>query len=532
MKKNPPSKGSPLVITSNHKPPAYRPWLVSTVLVVVFTISASYTFNSRVQIYGDNTTYYTLGKALAHNEGFVDIHHATKTKHHHYPPGYPAFMSLVMRIAGSDMLTQKYANTVVLGLGVWLLFWLAYRITENLALSFVIGIFTAINPSLLQFGSTMMSEVLFFTLSISALLLFLHWQKQPHWGWIVGVVVLLAATYYVRSLGIALAVGVFGSLLFSRAWKKLIIAGAGFVLLILPWQLRNASLGSSYIKQLMLKNPYQKQLGSMEGMDWLTRIWENLERYITREVPNGIFRFVRQTNFDTPSFSEWVGGLFILLLIGYGLYKTPKYRKVMLYYMLATGGILLLWPQVWFGVRFILPLIPILLLYGFQGVYQGLALIGNLLGRKKAIPGWTVLLLLVFTRAYATPIKNLHQDSKLPISAIYKHYYSIAAWVRENTSPESVVVCRKQSLFYVHADRFVAGFPRSEDHAAILQDFIDKGVDYVVVDAMGYSDVAQYLVPTIQENPHYFQIRIALENPNSYLLQFHPEGNYGLNLPN
>ena len=230
----------------------------------------------------------------------MDIHHADKTKHYHYPPGYPVFISMVMKLAGSEIVVHKYANMVVLGLGVLLLFWLVYSITKNMILAFVVSVFTSLNPSLLQFGSTMMSEVLFFNLSIATLLVYIRWRQQPHWGWLIGVTVLMAASYYVRSLGLALAIGVLGSMLFSRSFKALIFSAVGFVVLVLPWQLRNASVDNSYIKQLMLKNPYQKQLGTMEGIDWLVRIWENLQRYITKEIPNGFFRFINKTDFSTP----------------------------------------------------------------------------------------------------------------------------------------------------------------------------------------------------------------------------------------
>ena len=352
-------------------------------------------------------------------------------------------MSLIMRIAGNEVVIQKYANLVILCIAILLLFKLANVISNNMVLSFVVCVFSCLNPSLLQFGTTMMSEVLFFTLSMATLLLFIRWLQQSHWGWLIGVIVLMTATYYVRSLGLALVAGVLGALLFSKSWKALIISSAGFLVMALPWQIRNSS-GSSYINQLMLKNPYQKQLGYMEGSDWLVRIWENLQRYITREIPDGFFRFIDKTDFSVPGFSDWLVGLLLLGLVGYGLYKTPKYRKVMLLYILATAGILLLWPQAWFGVRFVLPLIPVLMLYGLLGIYHGLVEVNKKFRKKKVLSPWLMLIFLLFAGLlYPNQLKKLRAQSTLPISKNYQHYYTMAEWVKENTLKESVVVCRK-----------------------------------------------------------------------------------------
>lgn len=528
MKKSKPLVAEPQMadILKKETSGKHRFWLFSALLILIYTFTASYTFNPRIQIYGDNTSYYILSKALAAGEGYTEIHHLDKAKHHHYPPGYPAFMSLVMRVGGDSVLIQKYANVVVLGLGLLLLFWIACQITDQPILAFVACVYVSLNPSLLQFSSAMMSEVLFFTFSMGTLLLFLRWKNRPLLVILICLVILMAATYYVRSLGLALAVAIVGTMILSKSWKASLISGIGFVALLLPWQLRNAS-ESSYINQLMLKNPYQKQLGHMEGSDWFVRIWENLQRYITREIPDSFFRFVKDTDLGTPGFAEWLLGVLLLILLVYGLYKTPRYRLVMSLYLLATAGILLLWPQAWFGVRFVLPVVPLMILYCFLGIYHGLDYIFSALGNKKMLPARIMLIFLLFAPLlYVSHLRNLRKESILPFSNNYQHYFSMAAWIRKNAPEETVVVCRKQSHFYVYADRFVTGFPRTKDHSAMLKRFTDDRVNYIVVDALGYSDVVEYLVPVLQQNPNYFEVVLVYENPNSYLVRFHPKGDF------
>jgi hypothetical protein len=56
----------------------------------------------------------------------------------------------------------------------------------------------------------------------------------------------------------------------------------------------------------------------------------------------------------------------------------------------------------------------------------------------------------------------------------------------------------------------------TEEQLAWLQ----KGdIDYVVVDALGYSDTKRYLVPAIQKYPGKFKVVKEFKNPNTYLLQ-------------
>ena len=198
-------------------------------------------------------------------------------------------------------------------------------------------------------------------------------------------------------------------------------------------------------------------------------------------------------------------------------------------YLLATAGILLLWPQAWFGVRFILPVVPLMVLYCFLGIYHSLNHLFGLLGNKKMLPVKIMLAFLLFAPLlYAFHLRKLHQESIVPFSNNYQHYFSMAKWIRKNTPEETVVVCRKQSHFYVYANRFVTGFPRTKDHSAMLKRFADDRVDYIIVDALGYSDVAEYLVPVLQQNPNYFQVLLVYEKPNSYLVKFHTKGDFKL----
>ena len=50
--------------------------------------------------------------------------------------------------------------------------------------------------------------------------------------------------------------------------------------------------------------------------DWFTRFFQNLERYIAREIPSGIFDFIQVTNYKDPIvMKEWIIGIIELLTL-------------------------------------------------------------------------------------------------------------------------------------------------------------------------------------------------------------------------
>jgi hypothetical protein len=101
----------------------------------------------------------------------------------------------------------------------------------------------------------------------------------------------------------------------------------------------------------------------------------------------------------------------------------------------------------------------------------------------------------------------------------FKNYLDIAEWAKENTPDSSVICCRKEEMFYLYSNRTTATFLRTlntEEQLAYLQ----KGdIDYVVIDALGYTDVFRYLVPTVQKYKPKFKLIKEFQKPNTYLLQ-------------
>jgi hypothetical protein len=502
-------------------------YLYPALLTLVFLGVYIFIFDSKINLGGDNAGYYVLGKSISSGQGYSNIHMPDNPAHNHFPPGYPAILALFMHISDSISFL-KVLNGLFLLASSWILFSVFSAITGNKRMAFVGAAFVLFNFHLLSYSTIMMSEIPFLFFSLLIIYNFIKSVEQanpfkhPH---LYLVILFSSFAFHVRTAGIALVGGIILYLLFQKRFKYLISYLVGFILLAIPWFLRGqASGGSSYVNQLFMVNPYRKEEGMVDLGGLFTRFFKNLERYIGKEIPNGIFPGY-EVNYQED---VAIGGIFFgLLLIGlmvFGLIKLPKYRNLFIWYCLGTFAILLLWPEVWFGVRFELPLIPFFSFFALYGLYQLLVLFSNKINLQLNPLVLTVLLLFLLPQ-----VKDLSANADARYPSRFKNYFDVADWVGKNTSEDVVVCARKPTLFYLFANRKTVKYAYSLDYSKVLNGLDSNEVDYVVLDALGYSSTGRYLAPVIQGNPERFKTLLQYPNPDTYLLTY--DGSLGYKGP-
>jgi branched-subunit amino acid transport protein AzlD len=518
-------------------------------LFVAFVCSYQYIHDSKIHLGGDNAEYYILAKALLEGKGYTYIANLVALPHNHFPPGYPFLLSILMRIVGTDQATLTAFNGAFLLGALYILFNLFKRASGNIHLAFVVCATCLLNFHLMQFSTIMMSEIPFLFFASLSLWCFVQIDLANNplkERFFYPFIALLVAAFYIRTAGLSLVAGILLYLLLQKNWKYLAATAVSFFALVLPWQLRSRALGgSSYGKQLMMINPYKPESGAVGAMDMVMRFGHNVVRYFAREVPAGLFPWLEHDPNDAYTSSEWVIGAIILAAIIFGLYKLKNYRTLFIGYTLGSFGILLLWPDVWFGVRFVLPLLPFLWFFFGNGVYESLKWLAD----KTALKGGFVVaaalpfVLFAFTpkwmtvkrvktemqgkeqvqyEEFAPCMAALHANREQDYEPKYKNYFDLAQWVADNTPKESVICCRKQGLFYLTANRYVTGFKNTTDINDLLKDLQLRKVNYVLLDQLGFADVGRYLYPAIMANPKQFQIIQQRKDPDTFLLKYDP----------
>jgi 4-amino-4-deoxy-L-arabinose transferase-like glycosyltransferase len=519
-------------ITSN--PSRVRVMYVSLLIVAFFTIYNTI-FDEKVSLGGDNASYYTLGNSIANGDGYTNIQHAEKEAHYHYPPGYPLLIAGVVTFFSNDIITIKLLNGVFLLGVILLLFFIVKKLSQNDHIAFAVSLISLLNYHILGYSTIMMSEIpfLFFSLLCIWLFLKIDFTKPVFKNWLFFLMLIcLSFSFYIRSVALALFVSVVGFLFLKKYWQYLFSLIGGFIILYLPWILRNSnSTGNTYVSQLSLKNPYQPELGQIDLLDIFERIFLNAERYITKEIPSSIFYSDKLIYVDTSfSIVEFLFGFLIIAGIGLGVFRLEKFRTFILLYILSFFALLMIWPSVWYGTRFLVPLLPLLIFLFIFGMISFLKWL-----QEKFIPKQlkhfttitTVVLLSFWTFMYGSDsVSKLKEQGKGEYADSYKNYFAFAEWINKNADDASITAVRKEGLFYLFSKKNVTNYQKTLDREAQIAYLKHKKVDYVIVEQLGYSSTSKYLLPVIDRYPNKFKIIKQLQNPNTYLMQFIPELGY------
>jgi len=504
----------------NVKDTFYENFIYMIIITILFLGVYGYIFDKKLDLNGDNAYYYVLGKAVSQGEGYVNIANVNKSPNNHYPPGYPFILSLFMHISYS-IIFLKLINGIFLLISLYLFYYLFNYFSQSSKIAFVTVFFLLLNSHLLLFGTMLMSEVSFILLSFLCIYLVHKTDlknnlfRNPH---MYLILITLVGSYYIRSTGLALFVGLILYFLLNKYWKAAVFIAIGFITLAIPWIIRGQKLGgSSYIKPLIMINPYRVELGNADMADYFNRIIANVSRYITREIPNSSLPFIEVNYLSDIDPLEWLIGLPVLALIVYGLYKLGRRGLIIISYLVATFGILLLWPEVWLGIRFILPIVPFLFFALIMGVYHGM---NYVLSRFKSTVKFNILILLIFALAFITPIQSIHLKAKIDYPNAWKNYFSAAGWFKRNNIKDVIVICRKPMLFHINSGTYTSTFIYSKDEEEVLNDLNRRYTDYVILDNLGYRQTYEYLFPVINNHKENFKMVFKLENPDTYLLKY------------
>jgi hypothetical protein len=493
------------------------------VILLAFIFSYSYIYDKKVDRGGDSASYYMLGKSIAQGDGYSSISSPAKPPANHYPPGYPAIVGAVMKIFSDKISTVIIANGIMFLASVILLFELFLLLTANINLAFVASFLLLVNYHLLRYSTMMMSEIPFLLFSVLALVLFIKqmederpFYKSPYF---YTALLMLSWSYYIRSAGIALIGAVMLYLLINKKWSLILAYGAGFVALALPWFIRGQKLGGNpYIKALTLVNYYKPDEGYLDFNGFVARFFNNVTRYFTKEIRDGLFPTSMEMDYQKEATAgDWFIGIIILALVFFGLFKLPKYRWIILGYVAASFGIFFLWPDVWYGTRFELPVIPFLMLGLIYGLWELVYLISLKINFDRRLsPLWFAVFIILFLPG----VKRAHTEAKKKYDSNFNDYFELAKWMKENVKEDAMVACRKPDMFYLFSGKYVCNYKYTEDDRDLIEDLKKKGVTYVVIENLGFASTGRYLVPAIQKNEKKF--RLVQQLPQAYLFKFEP----------
>jgi hypothetical protein len=509
-------------------------------LLVALAIAETVAYQRIQTLEPDSSYYLGLSEALLSTHQYV----FNDTPHTLYPPGFPLMIAACKVLFG-----DSYRSTLLLmpamGLvGMMGAFALLGRM-QGLVVASVITVVVALSPATFSHSTRLIaSDVPYFALSMLALLL-IDYLSGAH-GWRAAaasalLIPVLALATLVRSAGISLFVA---TLLYSAVmwWQKQrFIAFRLLPALLLcltanllwhAWTSGHAADSkqdafNSYSYQLRMKDFHEPDAGTASMKDYSARLVTNLPY-----LGSGIAQFALSDIWVDARWSSPVVMIPLVLLFFGWLHSMIFRPSIADYYSVLYIGICLIWWLSSDAERFLLPIVPILLLYCYRGFLAlshwaertgglrrvapallclaGVALIAVIMeprpvGRQRLLTpllwcslaggiwlatkmgNWrmviavgTAALVLIFdvVGIVAMAKANLHPDPRS-----FPQYSSMvaSAWIEQHTPYAAVVMADQDSLIRYATRRRTVHLPITSNVDAILNRIRTNGVQYVVV---------------------------------------------------
>ena len=409
----------------------------------------------------DDGIYAVTAQALATGRGYRIVSLPSEMPQTKYPFLFPALLAAVWRVFPRFPQNLIWLKLVPLGCAIaWMA--LSYRLLREKtghAISLALTGLMALSPWVLFLGTALLSETLFAALATGALVLVSRMERgRRGWGIVIGVAILAGAAFLTRTAGIAVITACAISLLVRGFTRQALAAVLIFAVICAPWicwqrqQPKPASAQDAYYSQMnygewnILSHFTPTQKGRILAQNLLGTI---LATAVLMGVPA----------------TGWGAGVAILtgLLVAAGFFRRlsrrPRATEIL---VLLYSGLVVCWA--WPPVRFLAPLLPLQLLYGYEGAealcralrfsarHARLALVAvGLLCAAQA--GWTLEATARAARETgATPVPNTPQDD-------WRDMSGLLAWLNRNTASDVVLMGNLDPALYLYTGRkSVRGF--------------------------------------------------------------------------
>lgn len=471
---------------------------------------------------GDNAGYVALGHALLSGQGYTELWDPASPPHTKYPPVFPALLALAMALGASGWASLK-AVPVVAGLVTVAAVFLWARRRLGPWSGAVVALLTGLSPALLYHGHWLLSDVPF----LAFLVLGLWLVEEP--GGTPGPArqsdesppalpgpstpALAAGVFFVvvacltRTAGLPLAAALVAGWLLAGRVRRGVLAGAAMAVPLGAWFIRGRLAGPGegrYGSEFFLLDPYQPDLGRAGPGDFLARIAENLAGYLGAHLPEAL----------VGRSGGWAalltGGVVLLAVAGWWARVRRRPGAAELFLPLYTG-VILVWPAVWSGDRFALPLVPLVLAFAASG----LAWLLERAGRA----GWTpvagaALAVLLALGAGADWLESREEAARcrgaLEVAGPWAcgggalvDFVAAARWAGENLPEDAAALTRKPRIWYAMSGIPNRTYPFTEAPGVLLEEARAAGADFVVLDFVG-GQGARFVGAALMDAPERF----------------------------
>jgi hypothetical protein len=431
--------------------------------------------------------------------------------HVQYPPGWPLILAAGRMVGVTSWVGMKVMVLLFSVLAVALSYLWARRVsTPGVALA--LGLLLAVGPGVLTTAHWELSDVPFWAFTMLALWAFARARPtdadavtsaESGAPWPLAIAAAATVTAYAtRSAGLPLVLAAGGWLAWKRSWRDLALLAGVVLPFAVAWWVRARMMdGPGYTSFLWYVDPYRPALGTVTAGGMLARIATNAGEYVGGHIPVLLIG-VRTT---APAFAV---GVSVVGLAAAGWAMRVSRAGVAELLLPLYVGLLLVWPAEWAGERFILPVLPVLLLYAAEALAAWASRVGAARAAGVAATGVVLLMALPAQKealsAGSYCRAEFRRGEPFPcVHPVWRDFFDLAEQARGTLPEGSVVLSRKPTLFWAFSGYPSRTYPFSPEPDTLVAEARRAGAEYVQSDEIDNVS-SMYLAPAFIRRPAAF----------------------------
>ena len=403
-----------------------------------------------VGVFHDDAMYVVLARALATGQGYHYINLPDAPFASHFPPAYPALLSLIWRAMPdfpANVVAFKLLNVALLSVTALYAALIARDVTDSDSFGAAVGLATAVSVPLLVLVSMVLSEPLFLALVLA--ILYRTQQLltgEPAILRAVQIGALAGMAMLVRAHGIVLLPAVALPLLMHRRWRESISVLSAAAIVVIPWQLWSAAHATQ------LAAPLQGNYGSYIG--WWMRGYdamgpEIVRRTLMKTIPETTSMMIALFSPVRGGIAHSVTAVALAIATGVGSVFVARKAPAMLLFLAGYLGIVLLWPFA--PTRFIWGVWPLVLLVLACAASRARTHIGTPILRRPVTVAAVAWLAIGFASYEVRAVRGRWWESVPRTGSV--RVDAAVAWVNRNSAPGDVIAADDEGAVFLYTGR-------------------------------------------------------------------------------
>lgn len=479
-------------------------WSTALLVVLFFLFLVTYylRLDNVVGMFQDDAWYALLAKALATGQGYTLINSPTVGIVPIYPPLYSSILSLIFRMAPEfpeNLFFLKSVSILAMLIASILAYYYYITLDSSKELAILLAAIVGLSPSLVFIAtSSLMSECVYLMIQLGSIILLhkstqtLNLYRSNLFVFLGGV--LLSLAFLTRSIAIAFLIGAVIYFVTKKEFKKIILLMLGSILIAGPWMIYSdlhrptgaqRSEVNSYVMIPYTEQFWNRTAGDFSGgnvtvIELPSRIIDNISAIMLSDIGAVViplfFPALNQGLAERQTTYHLIVSLITFLLIFFGYIQCVKRKLTIVDVAFPLYLIIIvLWPFPPF--RFLLPMVPILLLYLTEGVKFFLSfqvLSGSEASNRRHIQNLnTGLIVLAGILFFLTMVGNINYlirknssvESELPKwIKVHNETKLILDWVSANIPKNQRIASENSALVYLYTGNKTVGYSQPQQN--------------------------------------------------------------------